>query len=257
MKQQLKDLAPAWRKEIAASKSPLPGRRAIPAEIAPALQGTDFDKNTAARIIAHYGGGIRIGDRVLETKLPGVRKVNSLLTPLNSTGDFSITLNQLAIAGANRPVPFVKNFLHSIRDMVDDVGYNRFLADPANAEATKFITIYGNAGQQSDFLSSTLSKIPIFAQAQKQFERFGNRTRIDGFKAIVDSAAKSAGRDIDDLAKEQIGRSMDRLTGVATTRATDAEGIAQFAPNFFRSVIETVGYAAKDGGLKVRLRGSI
>ena len=250
IRKQLNDLAPAWRKEIAASKSPRPGRVTIPQAIAPALIGTDFDKRTAARIISQYGGGIRVGDNVLTTSIPGVKRINSLLTPINATLDFSVTLNQLAILGANNKRAFVKNLGNSLADMFNDTRYNAWLADPKVADTAKWVTIYGDAGDQGDFLAKTLQRLPAFGQTQKQFARFGNRMRVDAFNSIEDSAAKSAGRALDDSAKEQIGRAVDRLSGVSMSRATDAERIAQFAPNFFRSIIETTAHAVSDGGLE-------
>ena len=250
IRKQLNDVAPAWRKEIAASKSPAPGRVTIPQNIAPALIGTDFDKRTAARIISQYGGGIRVGDNVLTTSIPGVKRINSLLTPINATLDFSVTLNQLAILGANNKRAFVKNLGNSLADMFNDTRYNAWLADPKVADTAKWVTIYGDAGDQGDFLAKTLQRLPAFGQTQKQFARFGNRMRVDAFNSIEDSAAKSAGRALDDTAKEQIGRAVDRLSGVSMSRATDAERIAQFAPNFFRSIIETTAHAVSDGGLE-------
>ena len=246
-KDRAQAIEPIFRKAVDASKTPLPGRRGIPMEVAPALMGTDFDKKTAARIIAHYGGGIRIGSNVIETRVAPVRALNKLLIPVNATGDFSVTLNQLAMAGASRPIQFATNLVKSMRDMVDDTNYSRWLA--SKPEASRFVTILGG-GQGSDFTSPWLERVPVFKQAQKQFQRFGNRMRVDAWESVVKTTEASNKAPVDDLAKEQIGRAVDRVTGIARSKATDAETLAQFAPNFLRSIIETVGYAAMDGSLE-------
>lgn len=249
-KQRLDDMLPKWKLEQQRAAAVPGGRRSIPHDMAPALIGTDFDKETAARIISQYGGGIRVGNKVMETKLPGVKALNALLHPINATLDFSVTLNQLAILGVSNKREFAANLLRSMRDMVDDTNYNKWLADPKTADSARWVTIYGHTGDQGDFLARGLEKIPGIAQTQKQFARFGNRMRVAALDSIADSAAKSAGRELDDTAMEQIGRAVDRLSGVSMSRATDAESIAQFAPNFFRSIIETTAHAVSDGGLE-------
>jgi hypothetical protein len=171
---------------------------------------------------------------------------------MRAIGDASATLNQLVMAGASHPRAFVSNFVKVLRDSVDDAHYNEWLAGDAVSRngAGKFVSILGDSGPKSEFqFGSWIERVPVLKQTQAHFTRFGNRMRVDAFNDLVD-ASERAGRPLDAAAKEAIGRNIDRVTGISASKATDAETLLQFAPNFLRSHIEVIGHAIADGGLE-------
>jgi hypothetical protein len=248
------DVMPQWEQAKELARNVPAGRATVPQELAPALIGSDFTAKDAARIRAHLSGGIRVGDKVMNTNIPGVKVLNSVLVPLNAIGDASSTLNQLAMAGATHRGAFVKNFGKVLRDMVDDSNYYKWESAAKAKDAAKHgVAIMGESGARQDFQFGTwVSKVPVLKQTQTHFTRFGNRMRVDAYNSVIDTAKRS-GQELDDLAKERAARAVNRLTGISNSRATDVETLAQFAPNWLRSNIENVAKAATDGSLEGQL----
>ena len=243
------DFTPKWNAHVASKTPPPPGRRAVDRKLAPHLQGIDFENETAARLEAYYGGGIRLGDRVVGTNIPGVRPVNQFLTPLNATMDASVTYAQLGMAGVHSPKVFATNFVKAAYFMLNDEAYARRAA--TFAESAKYgVAFQGGAAKATDFeFGSWIDRVPILAQAQKHFERFSNIMRDDLMKQHLAITTKGSGL-VPEADHFAFARGLNRLTGISNTRATDAEGLVEFAPNFLRAHVENLIYAFSKGGIE-------
>ena len=247
------DFTPKWNAHVASKTTPPPGRRAVDLKLAPHLQGIDYENQTAARLEAYYGRGIRIGDRVVGTNIPGARPINAFVTPMNSVLDFSVTVSQLGMSGVRHPGTFAKNFVLAARDMFDDVSYKRWEAENIGDAAAHGVAIQGGAAKATDFeFGSWLERVPGLSQTQKHFQRFGNRQRVDLYNQATNIPTKG-GVVMTDAEKFEFGRGLNRLTGVSNTRATDAEQLVEFAPNFLRAHVETLIYAFSKGGIEGKM----
>ena len=73
----------------------------------------------------------------------------------------------------------------------------------------------------------------------------GNELEIADVNKLLSS--KSV---LDDTALREIGRAVDRATGIGTMKAGQVERALLFAPNFYRSMIETIGQLASEGSIE-------
>lgn len=252
IKAEIKALRPAWKEALEQAKSVPAGRATVNIGAAPLLAGRDFDANDAKVIEAFYTRGI--GNQTQIGKLAaGSRWVNSFAVPIQAIGDMSSMLNQMGWMAFSHPIQFTKNALKSMRDMINPSEYERWVLQNGEDAASHGVAVLGQAGRTTEFeMNSWMERIPVFRQLNRHFQVFTTRNRIDAYNAFVDTAAK-AGAPLSDTDKDQIGRALNRLSGISTSRAGDIETIAEFAPNFLRSGIETFAKAAADGTLEGQL----
>ena len=249
VKAQVDALRPAWREAVALSREIPVGQASVPLLRAPALAGRSFNVEDAARITRYYSKGV-VPDNQIGDVIKGVQKVNQFVTPLRAMGDASSTLNQIGALAPSHPVTFAKNFFLAIKDAVSDGSYQKWLASGAADDGAQHgLAVMGRATPTSDFeLGSFLERFPGLKQAQRHFRSFTTRNRVDIYNNLIDAQKKGAG--VSDLDKDRIARALNRVSGIANGRAGDLETAAVFAPNFFRSSIETVITAATDGTLE-------
>jgi hypothetical protein len=258
LKQTMADIRamrPAWRREIRQSQSVPAGRATVPNDVAPALQGRDFEPRVAQKIEDFYRRTARVplpGGRSISLKadIPAMRAVSAAVTPIRATGDLSaIMINQTTTA-ARHPLTFAKNVAMGMRDLVADTPYNQWLSSGVSDDGARHgLAIVGEAGEQLDLqFSNWMQRIPGIRQVNNHYVRFNNRQRVDLYNLAV--RARGGAQNVDDATKESIANAINRFTGVSNSRATDAETLASFAPNFTRAHIETVAAALSKGGIE-------
>lgn len=249
----IRKLRPAWRREIRQSRSIPAGRAGVPMDVAPALAGRDFEPRVAQKIEDFYRHTARIPlpsgrSLSLRADIPAVRAVSAAITPIRATGDFSAILINQTTTAARHPLTFLKNVAVGFRDMVDDTHYSKWLSGgSADDGARHGLSIVGEAGEPAEFqFSNWMQRVPGIRQINNHYVRLNNRQRVD----LYNLAVRAQGPNVDDAAKESIARAINRFTGVSNSRATDAETLASFAPNFTRAHIETVAAALSKGGIE-------
>lgn len=259
LREDLRGIKQSWKLELQRATAVPEGRAPVPTQVAPLLAGRDFAEADAKAITNWYKRGLP-AEGQLGLLINAIRKYNRIFIPIRAIGDASATLNQLAAFFPSNPKTFMKNFALSLRDSVNFSAYDDYLAANAEDAAAHGIAILGRGGRSlSDFeFENWIERIPgwlggpVWRATQRHFQAITTRNRIDIYNGIVERAARS-GKPLDDLAREQVARSMNRLSGIATDRAGDAETIGLFAPNFFRSTIESINAAVKDGTIEGQL----
>ena len=149
----------------------------------------------------------------------------------------------------------------------DSKTYNQFFegaakyvtgVNPVEPYAMKEFIVSGGEGT----LKKALKKGT--APFNRNFAMIGNRNRmtmfydaVEVYSAALESAARKKGLSVgksanllDDKALREIGRAVDRATGIASAKAGDRERAYLFAPNFYRSMFETIGNLASDGTIE-------
>lgn len=249
-RKEMRGLAPDWHEAVALSKSVPPGREIVPSQYATALTGWDFSPEDAKRITNYYARG-HTPPNQLGQAVEKIKVANAFVIPLRAIGDASALFNQLATLAVNNPIRFVQAAARSLRFMFDDAAWaQRLRGEDAALAAQHGIVIMGKAGQRQELqLRGWLEHIPGFREAAKHFERVTSDMRITVFNDYVDAAMK-AGRPLDDLQMDQLGRAMNRLTGISSSRAGDVEAVFSFAPHFTRSYVENIVKAVSDGSLE-------
>lgn len=250
----LNALRPEWRKaQIVANQTPT-GRAQVNIGAAPLLAGRDFTEESAKKITDFYTRGIGATTQIGKATA-AIRSVQQNIVPVRAMGDMSAMLNQLAAFLPSHPLKFIKNAALALRDMIAPSQYERWVYENGVDGASHGLAVLGRAGDNVEFqfgkgaVGSWMARLPVFKQLQRHFEIITTRNRIDLYNGFVDTAMK-AGKPLSDVDKDEIARSLNRLSGIATTRAGDLETLVQFAPNFFRSGIETFVSAAFDGTLE-------
>jgi len=254
-KQQLRDILPDWRKEIQQSRSIPNDRAAVDSRLAPALIGSDFERNTAKQIERFYGR-TSTSDVTQTGRLAiGTRALNTALIPVKATMDLSALLNQQGRLLVMHPAEYVMNFARSLRDVVDPKAYNDLLSRASTREAaSRGLSILGEAGSKNEFqFNNWFEHIPgvgkVAQAANRQFTTFNNRMRLTAFDDWKQAAA-AAGKPLDAASEESLATALNRMTGISKTRAGDLEQLAFFAPNFLRSHFENIGNALTNGGIE-------
>lgn len=250
LKQDLKELAPQYKAQKARAMNIPPGRTSLSDQIAPALKGMDFTKQDAARIIAFYNNGIRVGEHVLTTNVPVVKQIARVVIPVVANFDASVLQNQGLLLSATHRKAFFKNLAITMRDIFDDAHYERWAGSDRVLENSKWISITGDTAGEVDFVARWIDRIPGMRESQKLFVRFGNRLRNDAFEDVIALTERRTGAPVDDTVKEQIGRAINRASGIASSTPSDIEQTLMFAPNFFRSTLENIVMAASDGSIE-------
>ena len=188
--------------------------------------------------------------------------VNSFITPLRSTLDVSGIFVTNGIVAMNDPVRFGRNVVASLGDLFSEKQFNDFLrSDRAGAAAPYVTLLQPGVGRTSRYTDYTFGLRGGLGKLTRPFDRafagLGNRNRVDLFHATSDilgegmrsdavrAGASVAGKSPKDYLTDdglrQIGRAMDRITGIGTGRAGDFERNVLFASNFYRSIFETLG----------------
>ena len=254
-KQQLRDILPEWRKEIQQSRSIPNDRAAVDSRLAPALIGSDFERNTAKQIERFYGRTATSDVTQTGRLAIGTRALNTALIPVKATMDLSALLNQQGRLLVMHPKAYVTNFARSLRDVVDPKAYNDLLSRASTREAaSRGLSILGEAGSKNEFqFNNWFEHIPgvgkVAQAANRQFTAFNNRMRLTAFDDWK-QAASAAGKPLDAAGEESLATALNRMTGISKTRAGDLEQLAFFAPNFLRSHFENIGKALTDGGVE-------
>ncbi|KKM65692.1 hypothetical protein LCGC14_1488720, partial [marine sediment metagenome] len=244
----------AERDKIVAEAAVVPeGRRKLQGQVAPSLINVDFPE-ADVRTIQRWMDQGKIPDTQLGRITGKIRAANRFMVPLRATADLSSTFNQLAGFFVSNPVRFVKNFGRALRDGVNFRDYDAYLAENAQDAAAHGVAILGR-GQRatSDFeFDNWFTRVPVLKQvlgpAQRHFQAFTTRMRVDVFNDLVGANA-ARGNTLDNLAKDELGKGLNRMSGIATSRAGDAETLLEFAPNFMRSGLETVWAGFTNGDI--------
>jgi hypothetical protein len=252
----LRDIEITWKAAKEQAARVPPGRETVPVGIAPGLAGVDFPSDAAKRITDFYGQGT-VSPGQTGAILKKVKWSNRAIVPIRSIGDASAVLNQLGAIAPTNPWTFTKNFFRALRDAVDMSNYERYLVEEGQDAAAHGVVILGRGGTRTEFEfdfgdDHWITRIPILKQSQQHFQAVTTRNRIDIYNSLVDVASR-AGKPLDDLAKDEVARSMNRLSGISNSRAGDFETMVQFAPNFLRSSIETVNAAVRSGNIEGQL----
>ena len=152
-----------------------------------------------------------------------------------------------------------------------------FLTDPRTLAAAGDVTLIDpfdpkrlaeqmGTGASANRLGAVGRKIKgMTAPFDRNFAQMGNRFRVEMYHAAVDTqerafrsgARNTLGREVatgvnlvDRSARRELGRAIDRATGISTARPGTIEQTMLFAPGFYRSMIETTLNAVADGGLE-------
>lgn len=228
------------------------GFETIPSSVAPLLTGRAFKSDSAKRIASYYSQGTILPNQT-GAVLRKIQGINRAIVPMRSIGDASAVLNQLGLFLPTNPRTFVKNLFLAFRDSVNMKNYERFLVEQGQDAAAHGVVILGRAGERTEFeFGSWVQRVPGLKQTQQHFQAVTTRNRIDVYNSLVDIAARQ-GKVLDDAAKDEIARSMNRLSGISNSRAGDFETLVQFAPNFLRSSIETLNAAVRNGSIEGQL----
>lgn len=258
-RKQLRELLPEWRaaqkvarefRKIPVAQRHVPGKVRVNPDIAPLLKDVFFNPADAKRIESFYTRGVGEATQVGKI-VKGVSKVNQNITPIRALGDMSSLLNQLGVYAFSAPATLVKNFALATRDALFTPGqFEKWALENTEDGAAHSLAVLGKAGQSSDFqFSSFIARLPVFHQLQRHFEILTTRMRFDQYNSLVDIAERS-GKSLTDQDKVEVARALNRLSGIATTTAGDAETLATFAPRFLRSGIETIWKAGTDGTIE-------
>lgn len=225
-------------------------------ERTPPLTGMLFPPETAKLITEYFADGVTVRDQAGKA-LDFLSKPNRIISPIRAIGDMSNAFNQSLLYAANNPVQFVKNFGNALKSSFDEDAYRRFFVDPRTVESSPYITLLGEGFRDADFaFGEVVRKLPLTKNLQRNFEAMGNLNRREMFLDTVKIASKQAekaGKTLSEMDKLNIGRAVDRLTGISANRAGSLERLGLFAPNFLRSLIETVGTAVTDGSIEGQL----
>ena len=254
VKEQLDTLAPEMRRAVREAKE-LPAGRARVGDIsrAPLLKDLDFEEGVAKRITEYYAPPIP-PTTALGKGVKAAKDIQGNIVPVRAMGDMSAMLNQLGIFLWSNPKTFVKNAAKAMRDVINPTAYEQFIAEQVDA-ISHGVVVLGRSSDKTEFqfgrnlVGSWLSRTPGLAQLQRHFEVVTTRNRIDIYNSFVDIAQRS-GRPLSDVDKDEIARSLNRFSGISSSKPTDAETLSEFAASFMRSGIETVYKAATDGTLE-------
>jgi hypothetical protein len=207
-----------------------------------------------------------------------IRKYNRFIRPIQSTADFSGPLVTLGMAAA---VPgygtrmFAKEFNKKVGDTLVGKQYiDEFFNDPQVRRIEKYVTLIdpkGDPGKLKEFIVTAQGNKAqrVLGKAAAPFNRnfamMGNRLRTymfnilesqyrqDVINSMVDKGVALKDIDVNSIMTEDvlvsIGKSVDRFTGIGTGKVTDLEDLSLFAPNFYRSIFETISKNFEAGTL--------
>ena len=243
-------------------------------------ESTPFDAKTA-KVLNEYFSDPKSKIANLEF----MRKINQEIVPLRSTLDISGGFVTNAAVFFSDPIGFLANMGRALGDVKDAGRIKEFfdstevLGGTKNGKeyvgAGKFVTlispndptahreyIYGGSKSSQNKVQKAMGRLT--APFNRNFAMIGNRNRTALFydmkelyeKALRDAAEETgaivddAAELLDDAALREIGRAVDRVTGIATNQAGDLERAILFAPNFYRSMFETVGNLVENGSIE-------
>lgn len=249
---ELKEFRRNWDAAMRAARVD-PTRRTLDTKAVPALTGRDFTHADANKIERYYSSGL-VANNQIGSVSRIIAGINRFITPLNATGDMSVSMVQLGLVAGARPGIFAKNFVKVLGDVFSDQNYQNFLRQTENQGAARWITLLdeGSHGINDFILNRHLYRLPGFRQAQNHFVRFGNRMRIDLFNHEL-NLLRAAGQPVDEGVLSALGRQIDRATGISYRRAGDLEQWLLFAPNWLRARIENVAIAVGNRTLEGQL----
>ena len=217
-------------------------------------------------------------DRFAGKWIKKFRDFNKNVRPILSTLDFSGPLVTLGTAALNPQYSmrmFAKDFTKKIGDtFIGKRFVDAFFNDPETRRVGRYASMIDpyDADQLKEFLVSakgnkvrrTLGKATM--PFNRNFAMMGNRLRRDMFNIIersykqdvindmVDKGIPLKDIDVDSIMTEEalisIGKSVDRFTGIGTGKVATVEDLSLFAPNFYRSIIETIGKNFEAGTLE-------
>lgn len=253
--QALEAVKGPYRQAVERSRQVPPDRATVPQNLAPALTGHDFEPKVAQRIANYYGRNVIDTTTQTGKARKVVRAINTALVPVKATLDASSIVNQQGRTAVSHPLLFLTNVAKSLRDVADARAYDEMMASPKGLRAARAgVVLLGKAGERNELqLTNWVQRIPVAGKlaqwAENHYERFNNRMRVDLFDVETEFQAK-VGRPLDARGEEQLAKALNRLTGVSTGRAGDLETLGMFAPNFFRSHLESVAHALTDGSIE-------
>ena len=257
LKQDIDKVRAEWD-EIKRQAAIVPeGRRRLQGQVAPSLQNVDFPEEDIKAIQRWMDEG-KVPDTQQGRATKKIRGINRLIVPVRSTFDFSSTLNQLAAFFSGNPSRFVKNLGWALRDSVNFKRYDKYLATHGQEAAADGVIIMGRGrNTSSDFEFNTwFERVPVLGKVmapfQRHFQSFTTRMRVDVYNDLV-AANLAKGVELDSLARNEIAKGLNRMSGIATSRAGDAETLLEFAPNFVRSGFETYWNGLVNGDIDGQL----
>jgi hypothetical protein len=233
--------------------------------------GAGFDEKTAKLLDEYFSD-----PKSRSINLDYLKKINQEIVPLRSTLDISGGFVTNAAVFFTDPVGFLANmgralgdtfstkrvndvfespeWLGGAKDGTDYIGAGKYVTgiNPADPTALREY-IYGGSKASQNKAQRAMGKFT--APFNRNFAMIGNRNRMALFydaKEIYERALRDAAESrntkiaegatlLDDAALREIGRAVDRITGIATKQGGDYERALLFAPNFYRSMFETVG----------------
>ena len=240
----------------------------------PGLAGMNFDPADANRINAGLAGDQH---GVIEG---GLRGLNSVLTPIRASLDFSATFQQgmkLWVTDPKAAAKHWKTALASLKN--EDVYYQsrsaidaeigQMLTDAGiqNQGGIEFLITNGlrqtAEGAEHEFalprISGKLERAAkpynkVAEKSQQHFDRLLNLYRLEASRDVVKRMVDEGKRG-DELATElrRGTKAINRAFGWSESKPTSIEAIGMFAPRFFRSNIESIYKAFTDKGIEGQL----
>jgi hypothetical protein len=226
------------------------------------------------------------GKGIGDTK-PGkaVQAINAVATPIRAGMDVSASLNQglgLLESSPKNMAKAVKGQVQVVRSALGDPEKYAAIRRTEAARTTELLTKAGvseanqsgwmvrmgkhYAGEGAvyeqqfpEWFQSSVGKVPGVGKGLEAGVRWSNETfgrYLNYARDILsnDALEKAVGQGLQGsaLETEMKGaiKSVNRMTGWTNTKMTSLEGIAMFAPRFFRSNIEQVATAFTKGGLE-------
>lgn len=231
-----------------------------------ALNGMLFPQDVADRIKSALNPP---SDNIF-TKLP--KGLNSVLTPLRATGDFSASLQQGMVAWLRNPAKAADHWRATVVSLKDPEAYFKSIDKlekdgPGLNEHIRWGGHYVNPHSTDDFLMPKVAaklsggkweQIPIGGKiAQKSnehFARFLNLVRFDMGNAAY-ARAKALGLEGQalDSHMREAWNSINRASGWTGRKPTTLESIGAFAPRYLSASIEQLAAAVSKGGIEGKL----
>lgn len=256
-KQQIRQMAPEWRKALNNSRSPRPGRVMASGDLTPALRELDFDKADWNRIARHYGRTAprkpwaqqQLAERGVTVLREGF---NVPVRFVNATLDLSAILRQQSSALTRHPATTARNIMRSFKDTVDARTYDEFVGGEVGQKwARRGAAIFGDEGGVDEFMASGWTgRIPGIKQANNHFIRYNTRNRLDHMELAEQWLSRKVGRPITEDEGRQIANALNRATGVSRSRGASLESDLLFAARYTRAGIEDVAKAIAGGGVE-------
>lgn len=264
------------------------GRKNLVGSRSRRLAGTYFDEGFKGRFEKHFGDPSSLATAIANSAiLKYVSRANQFIKPIRSTLDASGGFVTAAMIAYGHPIMFSRAMLAATADAIDwldpaqlvgkagDDRIDRFFRDERTVSAADVTFI--DPRRPGDILSEYIAagataerrKLgKLLVPFDRHFAMIGNRLRRDMYHASIDvyerqfarEAMHRTGKSFSDSAeildldaRRQIGRAIDRATGISSARPHVLERELLFAPGFYRSMIETLGQAVSGDGIEAAL----